>query len=115
MNVPIDEQQKQQYYDELFKYAANLMINEKKSAEETRHALIDKGLEENTAFDFIADIEHQLKLNEIKKEDAQKNMLYGGLWCVGGIVATAADFGLIFWGAIVFGAIQFFKGVADLD
>lgn len=39
-------------------------------------------------------------------------MIYGALWCVGGIMATLANFGFIFWGAIVFGAIQFFMGVA---
>ncbi len=44
-------------------------------------------------------------------ESAQKDMLYGALWCIGGIVATVADFGYIFWGAIVFGGIQFFKGL----
>jgi len=44
---------------------------------------------------------------------ANKNMLYGALWCVGGIIATAADFGYIFWGAIMFGAIQFFRGLPN--
>ena len=40
-------------------------------------------------------------------------MKYGALWCVGGIVGTAALIGFIFWGAILFGGIQFFKGVAN--
>lgn len=40
-------------------------------------------------------------------------MLFGALWCIGGIVATATDIGLIFWGAIVFGAIQFIKGLIN--
>jgi hypothetical protein len=49
-------------------------------------------------------------MNDAKKERANKDMLYGALWCIGGIVATVADFGYIFWGAIIFGAIQFLKG-----
>jgi hypothetical protein len=48
-------------------------------------------------------------------------MLHGALWCGGGILVTvftyaAASGGgtyVVAWGAIVFGAIQFFKGVAN--
>src|SRR5579872_7323138 len=50
-----------------------------------------------------------------------KNMLVGGLWCVGGTVVTvgsmvAAQGGgyyLVTWGAIVFGGIQFFRGLGQ--
>lgn len=44
---------------------------------------------------------------------ANKDMLWGAVWCVGGIIGTVADTGYIFWGAIVFGAIQFFKGLSN--
>lgn len=47
-------------------------------------------------------------------EQAKKDILYGGLWCVGGTVATLADVGFIFWGAIVFGGIQLIKGLINL-
>ncbi len=47
------------------------------------------------------------------KERAQKDMLFGAMWCIGGTVATLADVGYIFWGAIVFGGIQFVKGVIN--
>lgn len=40
-------------------------------------------------------------------------MIYGALWCIGGIIATVADIGFIFWGAIVFGAVQFIKGAIN--
>ena len=50
----------------------------------------------------------------------QNNMIFGALWCVGGIVVTAVTYSsavsspggghyIIAWGAIVFGAVQFFK------
>lgn len=42
-------------------------------------------------------------------------MLYGALWCVGGLALTLANVGFIFWGAIIFGGVQFFKGVANLS
>jgi hypothetical protein len=50
-----------------------------------------------------------------KKNQAQKDMLWGGLWMVGGLVGTFANTGFIFWGAIIFGGIQFFKGVANYN
>lgn len=44
------------------------------------------------------------------KNEGASDMLWGAIWCVGGIVATAADIGYIFWGAIVFVGIQFIQG-----
>ncbi|MCX6830010.1 MAG: hypothetical protein NT002_12135 [candidate division Zixibacteria bacterium] len=51
----------------------------------------------------------------------QKNMLVGALWCIGGIIVTVATYQaavsrgggtyFITWGAILFGAIQFFRGL----
>ena len=54
---------------------------------------------------------------------ARKNMLFGALWCGGGILVTALTYSaaasgpgdgsyVVAWGAIVFGALQFFRGVA---
>jgi hypothetical protein len=50
---------------------------------------------------------------ELVNERAKKDMLYGALWCVGGLVATAAEIGYIFWGAIVFGGVQCIKGLMN--
>lgn len=57
----------------------------------------------------VSNAEHEVA----KREQANKDILYGLLWCVGGIAATAADIGFIFWGAIVYGGIQFFKGLSN--
>lgn len=51
--------------------------------------------------------------DEARKKQANKDMLFGALWCFGGIVATASNVGAIFWGAIVFGGVQFFKGLIN--
>jgi hypothetical protein len=50
-------------------------------------------------------------------------MIFGGLWCVGGILVTAVTFAgaagagggtyVVAWGAILFGAIQFFRGMSQ--
>lgn len=55
----------------------------------------------------------QSMYDEARRKQANKDMLYGALWCVGGIIATASSIGAIFWGAIIFGGIQFFKGLIN--
>ena len=49
-------------------------------------------------------------------------MVIGAIVCVGGIVVTVATYQsaqggghyIIAWGAIIFGAIQFFRGLGEL-
>lgn len=67
----------------------------------------------NTIIDSndINDNNYQPDYDSEIKSRAKKDMLYGALWCVGGLVATAANIGFIFWGAIIFGGFQFIKGV----
>jgi hypothetical protein len=54
----------------------------------------------------------------VRQNTPQHDMLVGGLWCVGGIVVTVLSYGskggIIAWGAIVFGGIQFFRGLIRL-
>ncbi|OHB66111.1 MAG: hypothetical protein A2Y76_03575 [Planctomycetes bacterium RBG_13_60_9] len=66
------------------------------------------------------------KINVVQEEPVAtkgaggKNMLFGAMWCIGGTVVTAVTYSeasseggtyIIAWGAIVFGALQFLKGV----
>jgi hypothetical protein len=106
------QQNEQQTINQLYQYAASLLINQKMYPEEAKDKLIAQGLSRESADVLIDTLEAQI--TKAKKERAHKNMLFGALWCIGGIVATAANIGFIFWGAIVFGGIQFFQGVADL-
>jgi len=57
---------------------------------------------------------------------AEKRMLYGALWCVGGILVTVVSYAsaarspfggtyIVAWGAIVFGALRFFQGLSGRD
>lgn len=94
-----------------YEYAANLLLHGKKTSEEVVESLTQQGLNRESATAVVENLQNQI--TEAKKERAKKDMLYGALWCIGGIVATVADIGFIFWGAILFGAIQFFKGVAN--
>lgn len=97
--------------NQMYTYAANLFYSGKNSYE-VKTALIERGMDEANAT-YIADRLEQEVANA-RKSKAQKDMLYGALWCVAGVILTFAHIGFIFWGAIVFGAIQFFKGVSNL-
>jgi alcohol dehydrogenase class IV len=95
--------------NEIYQYAANMLVHENKSPLEVQNALIAQGLPEETAATVVENLENQI--HDAHKEAARKDMLYGALWCVGGTVLTLANVGFIFWGAILFGGIQFLKGL----
>ncbi|MFC0515122.1 hypothetical protein ACFFGT_12965 [Mucilaginibacter angelicae] len=94
--------------NEMYQYATNLFIGGKNTYE-VKTALLERGLDEGNA-DYIVE-QLDLQINEARKARAKKDMLYGALWCAGGLILTLAHIGFIFWGAIVFGGIQFFRGV----
>ena len=83
--------------------------------------LIDKGLDAETATTVVRNLQ-EAKAKAVK-EAGQQNMLYGALWCVGGILVTAVTYMaaagggggtyVVAWGAILFGGIQFFRGLAQ--
>ena len=60
--------------------------------------------------------------SEAKRKAGVKNMLVGAAWCIGGTVITAVTYStakgggtyVVAWGAIVFGAIQFLKGLFQM-
>lgn len=86
------------------------MVNDNTEDSEIQHEIVDEVQDEES--DSIAMAELRAKFLAEKKEQASNDMLYGALWCTGGVIATAADIGYIFWGAIVYGGIRFFKGLA---
>lgn len=94
-----------------YQYAATLLLNENKSAYETKNQLVAQGLSTDIAGLIVENVE--IEIQEAKHEKARKDMLYGALWFCGGSILTMADIGLIFWGAILFGGIQFFKGLIN--
>ncbi|KXX72710.1 hypothetical protein [Flammeovirga sp. SJP92] len=85
--------------NQVYEYTANLMVTEKKSAAEAKAILMAKGLKEEVTTIIVDNIQQQI--NEAKAKQGNKDMLYGALWCIGGLVLTLI---------IVFGSIQFLKG-----
>ena len=107
----------QEIVNQIYGFTADMLYNQKKSIEETKAALIENGLRAEDADVVIANLQNQYK--QEKREAGNKNMLYGALWCVGGLLVTiltysaASDGGtyVVAWGSVIFGAIQFFKGL----
>lgn len=98
--------------NQIYTYAANLMVEGGKKPDEVKLALKAEGLDQESATVVVSNLEKQIQIAKIKR--ANRDMLFGALWCIGGIVATAAEIGYIFWGAILFGGLQFFKGLFRL-
>lgn len=60
--------------------------------------------------------ERVVQLEQFEKKEASKDVLYGGLWLAGGVIVTLISVsngngGIIAYGAIIFGGIQFFRGL----
>lgn len=102
----------QEFVNHVHAYAANLLVKMKKNAAEVKQLLISQGLDAESAAVVIKNLENELR--DVKKAQAKKDLLHGGLWCAGGLALTVADIGFIFWGAIIVGGIQFFKGLVNL-
>jgi hypothetical protein len=108
----------------IYTYGAAL-LRAGKSPSEVEDALVAKGIERKTAVIVVEKLTSVDNLaaarNDVKKEEGQKNMLIGGLICLVGIVITAATYSsaagggkyLVAWGAILFGAVRFFRGMSQ--
>jgi hypothetical protein len=114
-NEPSVEQRVQAVYE----YAAS-MVKAGKSREEIHADLASKGLSQESVTIVVNNI-FDLRSKALQKA-GKKNMLYGALWCIGGILVTAFTYQaaassptgghyIVAWGAIIFGAIQFFRGL----
>ncbi|WP_439698324.1 hypothetical protein ACFGVS_08750 [Mucilaginibacter sp. AW1-7] len=102
----------QNTFDQMYQYACNLFMAGQ-NVFEVKAALLERGLDTENAEYIVNTLQQQIV--DAKRDKAKKDMLYGALWCGGGLILTLAHIGFIFWGAIVFGAIQFFRGVANLN
>jgi hypothetical protein len=81
-------------------------------------ALAEKGIERETAEAFVSKC--RVMYRQARRKAGGKEMIVGGLWCVGGLVVTAITYSMassrggtyiVTWGAVIFGAIQFFRGL----
>lgn len=104
--------------EQMLKLATHMMVQQDQDAYTTKMELVKQGMDEKSADALVANLEEQIEAAQRKKNN--RDMLIGGLWMVGGIVVTAVTFSaasgggkyVIAWGAIIFGGIQFFTGLA---
>lgn len=99
---------------QIYNYAMNLLVNAEKTPQEVKIRLVEKGLTEQDAEIIVTNI-----VRQIRNIKANKDILYGTLWCLGGLLVTWLSYELAsengsyiaFYGAIIFGAFQFIKGL----
>jgi ribosomal protein L12E/L44/L45/RPP1/RPP2 len=80
----------QEAENEIYVYAATLLVKEKRSPNESKMALLAEGLDEKTATLVISNLQKQIQ--NVKKIITNKNSIYGAICSIGGIVVTIADF-----------------------
>lgn len=107
---------------EMYDYAAVLLITQKKHVDEVRNALMQKGLDAQSASVVITEL--QAAVARQRKIKAKKDMMYGGGVLILGTVITLVTYSIassgdgggtyfVSWGAILVGAIQFFRGLIN--
>jgi hypothetical protein len=114
----------EQYLRDLHMFAAQQM-HQGAPEQEVYAKLVQHGLTAQLAQSIVGNV-FAAKYAAIaaNRSMGKKNMLYGALWCVGGLAVTIATFAfaakngggggyVVFWGAVIFGAIQFFRGLAQ--
>jgi hypothetical protein len=109
----------QEAVEKVYEFAASLLVEAKKSEQETKEVLVSQGLSEEAAAMVVENIKTQIK--EAKQEKANKDMMFGALWFFGGLIVTIVTYSnasgggryVVAWGAILFGAIQFLRGVKN--
>jgi hypothetical protein len=101
-----------------YSFAAQQMRNGV-APEVIEKSLIQRGMDAEKAATLVGNLK-QAKAKGLKGA-GRKNMLYGAMWCLGGIVVTALSYQaaansgggryVLAWGAILFGGIQFVRGM----
>lgn len=99
----------QEHLKEMMKYAVDLYVYQDKNSYEVISALKERGMSEDEAQEIISVIDQRLE--ETENSAHKKNVIIGGVFFAGGLIATFANLGFIFWGAIVFGGIQMVRGI----
>jgi hypothetical protein len=127
-----DKEDIQKAVEAIYAYAGAL-LREGKSPSEVEDALVEKGIERKTAAIVVtklvtarkdAAVHMSSAVADANKEAGTRNMLIGGLICAVGLIVTIATYSaassgggqyVVAWGAIIFGAIRFFRGLGQMS
>ncbi|MFO1066789.1 MAG: hypothetical protein U0892_23265 [Pirellulales bacterium] len=110
----------QQLTDEAYSFAADQLVAGRSPAQ-VKSALIERGLDSASADVVVDGLVGAQRSSQ--NSAAIRNIVIGGLFCVGGTVITIATYSaatqgggryMVCWGAIVYGFIQFIRGIGQL-
>ena len=112
---------REQVVENVHGFAADRIL-EGVAPSEIQATLTQRGLDAETAAAIVGNLKRAKA--KADSEAAQRNMLHGALWCIGGIVVTLVTYQMasgpgggryaIAWGAVIFGGIQFLRGLSQL-
>lgn len=113
----------EQVVQAIYQFAANMMRHGS-SEYRIEQALIEKGLTQEAARTVVGNLS-RLRREAIRKA-AQRQMLIGGAVCLIGLAITILSYNaaasnprggsyVIAWGAVIFGGIQFFRGLSQYN
>ena len=117
------EQTTENVINSAYAEAYKLVIKQKKDINEVDHILELKGLDESQRNSIIVSLLQIRSDKKAKREqriaNAPSDILYGGIWCIGGIALTClslrlSDFigiGVLFGGAIIYGVKRVVRGL----
>lgn len=114
----LSHEQKNQLTSMYF-HVHELLVHQKKNVHEVTLALVDKGLDHETAEVFVQNVKKSIAQNKIasrkqNQTSGYKSIIFGLFWMILGISLTLSDLGAIFYGAIVVGLVQFIYGIYEL-
>jgi len=121
--------EEQNAVDRLAQYVAQNLAEGKDKGGITKE-LVKLGWAKETAAQFVDKVEEELKMRaeefkatpegrQVMAAKYKRHMLYGILWAAGGTAVTIATYEaaseggwfIVAWGAIIFGIIDFFRGL----
>lgn len=114
------EQSQEELVQALYQYTADLM-SDGLSESDIEAKLQEKGLDAESASMLVRNV--MGLRSKAMRAAGKRDMIYGALWCIGGILVTVITFLMasgggtyvVTWGAIIFGAVQFFRGLSRLQ
>ena len=103
---------------ETYNYAAQLLVTQKRNAQDVKNVLIQQGYSHESANTVVDALVKTMADNGKKR--AASDMKIGAAVCIIGIIITVVTYDMaknkggtyfVAWGAIAFGAIQFLRGL----
>jgi len=96
-------------------FAAEQLFTHKKKPVEVVELLKQRGVAEDESGAIVRNLVASTRGNadEGVDGDGAKDIIWGLVWLVGGLVGTFSGIGYVFYGAIIYGAIKLIGGLAS--